>query len=59
LEKEQQDRLTMLAALETAHTEGRVDASTYQARRAALVVELERIYAALDETGGNVRRDVA
>jgi hypothetical protein len=59
LEAEQQERLTALAALETSQAAGRVDPPTYQAHRAALIAELERIYAALDESGGGIRRDVA
>ena len=43
--------LTALAALETDHRAGRLDAIAYDRRRDALLQELERLYAELDALG--------
>jgi hypothetical protein len=48
-----------LAALETEHAAGRIHESQYEARRAVLLSQLERVYAELDDSNAAARRDVA
>jgi hypothetical protein len=60
LAERRDEGLAALAALEKDHRHGRIDAARYDARRTALVGELERVYAALDEREDQAAtRDVA
>jgi hypothetical protein len=59
LQTECEQHLAALAALEQAHTDGGIEPARYEARRVALVAELERLYAALDDDDDSLRRDVA
>jgi hypothetical protein len=60
LQKRRDQGLAALAVLEQDRRNGRVGEERYVARRAELVARLERVYAALDEHGGEAAtRDVA
>jgi len=54
LAEQREQGLASLAALEQQHRAGTVDESRYQARRAAVVAQLERVYGELDADGGTL-----
>ena len=52
LEAKREKLFADLAGLEAQHAQGRVDATRYAGRKAALLAQLERVYGELDRAGG-------